>query len=298
MNGVVNELLTASLAISTRKSYSRAWNTFLDFCLQYLDKSEAQLPVSNATLLLFLAHLYEKGFAASTIATYNSAIGYMHKISGLNDPSSSFVVKQLLKGSEKSRQSTESRFPITQKLLHRMILELLKEQDDYYRTLFISMFLFAFYGFLRLGEFTFSSDTDHCLSIRDIEFVGEIGENVVINFKSFKHSVPSKIASIVINQQNNKTFCPIFWIKRYIEIRGSADGPLFCNPNLTHISRKQFGDKLKTIVSALGLNCKFYTTHCFRYGASTMAMSLGLSDAQIRSLGRWKSDAFLRYIRT
>ena len=287
----------ASLAVSTRKSYTRVWILFQEFCIQYLDKSEAQFPVSNATLLLFFAHLYEKGFAASTIASYNSAIGYMHKICNVPDPSNSFIVKQLLKGSAKLRESKDSRLPITQTLLHRMILELLKGHSDYYQTLYIAMFLFAFYGFLRLGEFTYSPDTDHCLKINDIEFAGYNNDKLIIHFKSFKHSIPSTISSIVINRQQTEQFCPIFWIKQYLSLRGSSEGPLFCHQNLTHISRKQFGDKLKSTIKSLGLYCNFYTTHCFRYGASTMAMAMGLSDTQIRSLGRWRSDAFLKYLK-
>ena len=292
MNDVVQELLTASLAVSTRKSYSRVWTSFQEFCIQYLDKNETKLPVSNGTLLLYLSHLYEKGFAATTIATYNSAMGYIHKIHQVPDPSNSFIVK----GSAKLRESKDCRLPITQTLLHRLIVELLKGQTDYYQTLYVTMFLFAFYGFLRLGEFTYSPDTDHCLKIGDIEFIETDRTKIIIHFKSFKHSIPSTISSIVINRQQTESFCPIFWIKQYLALRGMANGPLFCHPNLSPISRKQFGDKLKCTIKSLGLNCNFYTTHCFRYGAATMAMAIGLSDTQIRSLGRWKSDAFLAHL--
>ncbi len=38
--------------------------------------------------------------------------------------------------------------------------------------------------------------------------------------------------------------------------------------------------------------------HSFRIGAATFAAERGFSDAQIRSMGRWQSDAFRKYIRT
>ena len=287
------------MAVSTKKSYLRVWKLYEEFCNRYLHKSEANLPVSNANLILFLADLFEKGNAASTIATYNSAIGYVHKLLNLPDPSTSFIVKQILKGSAKLRPSKECRLPITKALLHRMILELLKEQPGFYRALFIAMFLLAFYGFLRLSEFTYSPDTNHCLAINDLEYrrLYEAQNQLVIHFRSFKHSIQSSVSHIIINNQQSAQFCPVFWMKRFISLRGTSEGPLFCHPDLSPITRKQFGDKLRDVIRALGLNCNSYTTHCFRYGAATMAMSMGLSDAQIRFLGSWRSSAFMRYLR-
>ena len=40
-----------------------------------------------------------------------------------------------------------------------------------------------------------------------------------------------------------------------------------------------------------------YKGHSFRIGAASYAADRGFSDAQIRMLGRWKSNAFLRYLR-
>ena len=37
--------------------------------------------------------------------------------------------------------------------------------------------------------------------------------------------------------------------------------------------------------------------HSFRIGAASFAADAGMSDSQIRALGRWKSDAFHKYIR-
>lgn len=296
---MVQELLSASLAVSTRNSYLRVWKLYQEFCCRTLHVSEAYPPVPIANLILFLTDRFEQGNAASTIATYNSAIGYVHKLLNLPDPSTSFIVKQILKGSSKLRPSKECRLPITKSLLHRMILELLKEQPSFYQTLFIAMFLLAFYGFLRLSEFTYSSDTNHCLTIDDIEFrpIGQTQNQLVIHFKSFKHSVPSSVSHLTINNQQSIQFCPVYWMQRFISVRGTTKGSLFCHPDLNPITRKQFGDKLKDVLNCLGLNRNSYTTHSFRYGASTMAMSMGLSDAQIRSLGRWRSSAFLKYIR-
>ena len=41
-----------------------------------------------------------------------------------------------------------------------------------------------------------------------------------------------------------------------------------------------------------------YNTHSFRIGAATSAIEAGISDVQVKMLGRWKSDAYQRYVRT
>lgn len=47
-----------------------------------------------------------------------------------------------------------------------------------------------------------------------------------------------------------------------------------------------------------GLDTSRYKGHSFRIGAACYAADKGFSDAQIRALGRWKSDAFKVYIRS
>ena len=39
------------------------------------------------------------------------------------------------------------------------------------------------------------------------------------------------------------------------------------------------------------------TKDSFRIGAATYAAEQGISDTKIRHMGRWKSDAFKKYIR-
>ena len=50
-------------------------------------------------------------------------------------------------------------------------------------------------------------------------------------------------------------------------------------------------------LKAFGLDSTRYKSHSFRISAASFAAERGMSDAQIRALGRWKSNAFLKYIR-
>ena len=50
-------------------------------------------------------------------------------------------------------------------------------------------------------------------------------------------------------------------------------------------------------IQLCGLAPSRYKGHSFRIGTASHAVDRGLSDAQIHALGRWKSNAFQRYIR-
>ena len=57
-------------------------------------------------------------------------------------------------------------------------------------------------------------------------------------------------------------------------------------------------DALKDIFDELKLNYCDFNTHSFRIGTATTANQAGISDTHIKTLGRWKSNAFQSYIHT
>ena len=81
-------------------------------------------------------------------------------------------------------------------------------------------------------------------------------------------------------------------------LRGTTSGPLFCWPGGAPVKRSIFVEQLNRALTFYNLDPTLYKAHSFRIGAATWAAAKGLSDPQIRQLGRWKSNAFLNYIRT
>ena len=49
------------------------------------------------TLALVIAYLFNPHYAASTVNTYVSVIGYSHKMDGLPDPTKAFLITHMLK---------------------------------------------------------------------------------------------------------------------------------------------------------------------------------------------------------
>lgn len=56
--------------------------------------------------------------------------------------------------------------------------------------------------------------------------------------------------------------------------------------------------EVKKALAQAGIDNAHYSGHSFRSGAATRAAEQGISDATIKALGRWKSEAYQVYIKT
>ena len=89
--------------------------------------------------------------------------------------------------------------------------------------------------------------------------------------------------------------CRAFWIIYRIEACLMVRYFKWLMATLFHA--KHFQTFLSLVFRSCGLDSSKYKGHSFRIGAATFAASCGFSDAQIRAMGRWKSDVFRKYIR-
>ena len=92
--------------------------------------------------------------------------------------------------------------------------------------------------------------------------------------------------------------CPVQAMVAYLVVRGSQPDALFMERDGTVLTRQLFSRALKDIFDELKLNYCDFNTHSFRIGAATTANQAGISDTDIKTLGRWKSNAFQSYIQT
>ena len=256
--------------------------------------SVTSLPLNYKQILLFLSYLHIKGLAPATITTYLSAIGYVHKAYGVYDPTSRFLVQKVLSSINKLQGCKDSRLPITLVVLHKLVDSIDKMSFPLYQShLLKAMFLFAFYGLFRVGEITVQKSGEISLFLRHLTILDNCVQVQITNFKNNKTSKPF---DIVIHKQGGP-YCPFITLLKYLSVRGYDDGPLFRFINGSPVSRFFFTSKLKDCISFSGLNPKLFKSHSFRIGSASHLASIGKSDLQIKLLGRWNSDSFLRYIR-
>jgi hypothetical protein len=67
-------------------------------------------------------------------------------------------------------------------------------------------------------------------------------------------------------------------------------------PSGSAVPRTLFTKFLSMLFRGCGLDTMKYKGHSFHIGTATFAAECGFSDAQICAMGRWRSDAFLKYI--
>ncbi len=66
-------------------------------------RKEIVVPISDSHIIMFIAHMEERGYARATIRTFISALSYPHKIRSLPDLARGWVVKKMLDTVGKAR---------------------------------------------------------------------------------------------------------------------------------------------------------------------------------------------------
>jgi len=98
--------------------------------------------------------------------------------------------------------------------------------------------------------------------------------------------------------KTDKNICPYKQLTRYIDYRqrcgAQGEHSLFVDENGEPLTRTVFVAKLKTALSLLGFDSNKYSGHSFRIGAATSCNSNLVQDNMIKTLGRWKSDCYIR----
>lgn len=297
----MNELLHSAITEGSRKTYQRAWTTYVDFSSEFCESRASLLPVSVNNLALFISYLSARKFASSTISTYVSALSYVHKLANFPDPTKHFFVQKILAAHSKLYSSPDVRLPITRGVLQRLVLALNHTNSSaYQRLLFQTMFLVAFYGFFRVGELTAKgANLKPLVQIQNLHY--QFQDNCVtaatIVITDYKHNSGRRPFSVVLDCATGTEFCPVTYLQRYCSMRGTTPGALFCFADGSPVKTSHFTQQLRQALHFCGLDSSKYKSHSFRIGAASSAADNGLSDAQIRHLGRWKSDAFKLYIR-
>jgi hypothetical protein len=287
-------LVQSAMAPSSQVSYYKTFQLFKQFCSHTLQVSP--LPASSASILTYVAHLYQLGYASSSIHSNISIISYYHKLYQLDDPTASFLVKKVLAGVSKSIPSRDLRAPITPSLLLSLVNSCpFISKSQYNSDLMSAMYLLAFHAFLRIGEITVNQSKSSNPNLIQLHQISLSNDQAVLTFSAFKHHHGPPVTLVI--QSHHSSACPVSHLCRYITVRGPSAGPLFQFPNGTPVSRNFFLKQLSASLAWSNCSSQFIKSHSFRIGAATAAAASGHSEESIQRMGRWKSTAFKKYIR-
>ena len=279
-----DRLMNQALATSTNRIYDKHVLMFKTFCSQLrIDISKG---FTSKAVELWLTNLQKQNMAYSTVRARLSALRHYcirkEILSELETPR----IKLILKGIKKGEKKKNRKPLVTISHLKRLIMSSEKVLSKKKHSRFIAMIAIAFFGFLRPSEYCVSP-VGHELQWNDVKFSKKF-VSMRLALSSFKHS--KKRAKVQLFSMR-KDYCPVELMKKYRENYRNSHGLA-----LFSVTQKQFGTTLRNLCAYANIKSKL-TPHCFRHGGASWAERQGWSDAQIRTHGRWMSDAFKLYVR-
>ena len=93
------------------------------------------------------------------------------------------------------------------------------------------------------------------------------------------------------------TICPVRALWSYLAKRGPAPGPLFVFNSGTPLTRMALVDHLHQALQQSAFEPNLYNGHSFSNWSRNNCGKAGIDDSLIQTLGRWKSAAYLAYIK-
>ena len=309
LDATIQDLCHKGLAHSTHRTYKAAVNRYTSFCVKY-GISNA-FPTNELILCRFVASLAQDGLAPSTVKSYLSGIRHAQIMDGYPDIHMTDTMprlKLLQSGVARDRAArgvqTKQRLPITVGLLRSMlnVWTTLDRDQAFNHTMLRAAATVCFFGFFRSGEITVPSraacDSRYHLYWGDVAVEeGNPPAMIRVHLKRSKCDQLGRGVSVFIGRSGVFP-CAVTEVMNYVRVRGPDPGPFFRFADGCPLTKAAFVARVKSALSASGISPDQYSGHSFRVGAATAAAEAGLEDSTVRLLGRWSSDAFLRYVRT
>jgi hypothetical protein len=298
LDQVAEQQQLAHIADSTRSTYDAGVRSFTQFCASF---NLSPFPADQQTLSRFIAALSSRGIAFSTIRVYLAGVANAHAETGMDCCIFSPAIQRQLTGIKRilpSQVARDQRQPITLALMQtiKTCLRLVSGLPSVDQIMLWSAFTMAFSGALRVSEFvspsTSTVDSSRTLLPSDIKLHKDTVQITIRKSKTdqFGHGY------ILSLPATGRSVCPVSAYTKYWSTRrhNTLDGvPLFVFSDGRFLTRKAVDGILNLIPSS---NHK-YSSHSFRIGAATTAVTRGQTEEEVMQKGRWTSKAWEGYVR-
>lgn len=273
------------VASSTRRTYQSGLNAFANFCARF---NILPLPASSLTLQYFCAYVSQH-ISYKTLKVYLSAIRLLHIEHDLPDPTDDSLLELVCRGIRRQQgDNKRPRLPITINILRTLKNQLrVSQYSPLEQRMLWASFTLAFYGFLRISEYTNLQWSDVTVS----------GNEISIKLRQSKTDPFRRGHSISIHASDSST-CPLRAFKLYSALITNKlpSSPVFSAGQFSPLSRTKLNTVLRNLLQQAGVNQSCYASHSFRIGAATTAAAAGLPSWLIQKLGRWTSNTYASYI--
>ena len=237
------------------------------------------------------------GLSAASLPATLAAVRSLPIALGLPGPSLGAPrLRRLVNGirHQAPHSSRAIRLPITNYIM--VLIGRALQSPSFDNVMFWAACCTAFFGFLRVSEFTSSGVFDPRRHLARDDVVVDPNGVIRIHIKCSKSDQFASGCTILL-APSASWICPVAALSRYLLLRGTSTGPLFLFQDGRPLTPALVNTWLRAIISSSGVSGN-YSSHSFRIGAATSAAVAGVPAHLIKVLGRWSSDAYQRYIHT
>ena len=285
-----------------------------------------------AAMVSFVAYLFgDLGLKPCTVSSYVSGVKFMLQMSGVDtrvvdtDP----TFRRLKTGCCIAYRSTHPEYddktmPFTIEMI--VAAQRYTDQTSVEGYMAVSAMKIAYCCLLRKSEYLLQSKTKHHLKGRCVMFVHRLPDGseitvssekawtcglssdtlyeIVVDVLSAKNDANGaghRLAFLRVRLTDRPAGQPFdlaedMW--RYaVWARPTQEGPFFVYRQSIRLSYHNLTKHIKATAARMGFNQAFFSTHSLRIGGASALAAAGVPDYIIQTMGRWKSLAFLMYIR-
>ena len=268
--------IRSSKSVNTLRAYKSDFNHFMDFCKK---NNFRPLPADPKIISFYITDLSSKS-KVSTLKRRLASISVIHKLKGhYIDIKHPLIIENLMGIQRKKGVFQKSKNPI----LINELKEIIKVIDNSEKNILKklrnkALILFGFSGGFRRSELV-------NIDFEDLEFTKE-GVKIFIKRSKTDQSGEGMIKAIPYFKE--KTFCPVTYLKNWIEICKVKKGFIF------NISDKMVAILIKKYLLAAGVDPKNYSGHSLRSGFATTAASSGADEKSIMTMTGHKTTQMVR----
>ena len=261
-------LVSNGLKFNTKKTYTSAQQQYVSFCIRM---GVSACPANEQLLLMYVAHMNNKGLKHSTMQVYLAAVRSLHIHEGYSDPLTDCLrLRRAMKAVLNDAGAPTQKLPITYDILWRIGNIMAERFND---NMLWAVFTLAYFGLLRAAECTVATpsfDPRIHLQLTDISFGNEEGRShMTVCIKRSKTDFQNRGISLCIGCSHTPV-CAVCAMKKYLSFRAGVpnSSPLFIFADGQILTRCSMIANVRDYLRAAGIQPGNYSGHSFRSGGA------------------------------
>lgn len=248
------------------------------------------MPATPQAVALYLAELAGKRKVA-TVRRRVVAIAQHHKLLGFPSPTADPIVREILKGIERTHgiaahRKTALTAELLKDVLHRLDTSLRGRRDR-------ALLLLTFAGGFRRSEVV-------ALDVADVRFEKR---GAVVTLRRSKTDQVGAGREVAIPQLRTEAICPVHALREWLQVAGISAGPIFRTFSIRGALQENRidGRDVARLVQRLAGRARLkgdFAAHSLRAGFVTSGAEHGIAEASLQNVTGHRSATTLRgYVR-